>query len=275
MDACLVEEPRWAHVLEGIQTLCPNFTNPDCHRLDTGDFFMQGVSKEEWRRIHGKTQHIPEGGVITWRRPRAIDGALMPHKTIRRMEARGVPFGFCTRRHLQKLIRPIGVLHEVVCDDILAGDPNCMGLEVELENDKDIPDKLSLVMAPCYYAPETATDRGSINRGRRCTYPHVRCITWNVRGLRDPRRRGVVGRYLREWGADIRCLQEAMLANTEQHTWSDLGWGGNETHVSIKASGRLGCILLAWKTSLFDREEISKGKHVVAARLSTRWMAVT
>ena len=70
----------------------------------------------------------------------------MPHKTIRRLEARGVPFGFHTRRHLLKLIRPIGVLHEVVCDGILAGDPNCMGLEVELENDRDIPDKLSLAM---------------------------------------------------------------------------------------------------------------------------------
>ena len=98
----------------------------------------------------------------------------------------------------------------------------------------------------------------------------MRCITWNVHGLRDPRRRGVMGRYLKEWGADIICLQETMLANTEQRTWSDLGWGGNETHVSIEASGHSGGILLAWKTSLFDREEIWKGKHVVATRLIHR-----
>ena len=31
----------------------------------------------------------------------------------------------------------------------------------------------------------------------------MKCISWNVRGLRDERRRGIVGRYLREWGADI------------------------------------------------------------------------
>ena len=98
----------------------------------------------------------------------------------------------------------------------------------------------------------------------------MKCITWNVRGLRDPRRQGVVGRYLREWGADIICLQETMLTNTDQRIWSDLGWGGNETHVSIDASGRSGGILLAWKTSLFDRQDIWRGKHVVAARLIHR-----
>ena len=76
-----------------------------------------------------------------------------------------------------------------------------------------------------------------------------------------------MGWYLREWGADIICLPETMLVNTDQCTWSDLGWGGSETHVSIDASGRSGGILLAWKTLLFDREEIWRGKHVVAARL--------
>ena len=40
--------------------------------------------------------------------------------------------------------------------------------------------------------------------------------------------------------------------------------------MSIDASGRSGGILLAWKTSLFDREEIWRGKHVVAARLIHR-----
>ena len=75
-------------------------------------------------------------------------------------------------------------------------------------------------------------------------HPPMRCIIWNVHGLCDPRCRGVVGQYLREWGLDIICLQETMRINTDQRTWSDLGWGGNETHVSIDASGRSGGILL-------------------------------
>ena len=28
----------------------------------------------------------------------------------------------------------------------------------------------------------------------------MKCITWNVRGLRDDNWRGIVGQYLREWG---------------------------------------------------------------------------
>ena len=98
----------------------------------------------------------------------------------------------------------------------------------------------------------------------------MRCITWNVRGLRDPWRRGVVGRYLREWRVDIICLQETMLVNTNRRFWSDLGWGGSDTYVCIDASKRSGDILLAWKTSMFEREEIWRGRHIVAARLTHR-----
>ena len=98
----------------------------------------------------------------------------------------------------------------------------------------------------------------------------MRCITWNVWGLCDPQRRGVVGRYLRKWRADIICLQETMLANTDQRICSDLGWGGSDTYVSVDASRRSGGILLAWKTSLFDWEEMWRGRHIVAARLTHR-----
>ena len=99
LQACLVGEPReidpqWAHVLGEIQTLCPNLSSPDCHRLDSGDIFLQGLSKEDWRRIHGKTQQIPGDGTITWRRPRPTDGATPPQKTRKSLEARGIPLGF-------------------------------------------------------------------------------------------------------------------------------------------------------------------------------------
>ena len=81
--ACLVGEtretdPQWAQVLGGIQTLCPNLSIPDCHRFNSGDIFLRGLSKEDWRRIHGKTQKIPGGGTITWRRPRPTDGVTPP-----------------------------------------------------------------------------------------------------------------------------------------------------------------------------------------------------
>ena len=98
----------------------------------------------------------------------------------------------------------------------------------------------------------------------------MKCITWNVRGLCNPRRRGLVGRYLKEWGADIICLQETMLAIIDHRTWSDLGWGGEATQVCIEANGRSSSVLLAWKASNFDQKMTWRGRNIVATRLSCR-----
>ena len=98
----------------------------------------------------------------------------------------------------------------------------------------------------------------------------MKCISWNVRGLRDERRRGIVGRYLREWGAELICLQETMLAQLEQRTWTTLGWGSRAAHVAIEASGRSGGILLAWKEEIFDHLSTWRGLHVAAAHLKSR-----
>ena len=98
----------------------------------------------------------------------------------------------------------------------------------------------------------------------------MKCISWNVRGLRDERRRGIVGRYLREWGAELICLQETMLAQLEQRTWTTLGWGSGAAHVAIEASGRSGGILLAWKEEIFDHLSTWRGLHVAAAHLKSR-----
>ena len=98
----------------------------------------------------------------------------------------------------------------------------------------------------------------------------MKCISWNIRGLRDERRRGIVGRYLREWGAEIICLQETMLAQLEQRTWTTFGWGSGVTHVAIEASGRSGGILLAWKEEIFVYLSTWRGRHVAAAHLRSR-----
>ena len=79
-----------------------------------------------------------------------------------------------------------------------------------------------------------------------------------------------MGRYLREWGADVICLQETMLTHPEQQIWTSLGWGSGESQVFIAASGRSGGIILAWKEVIFDQSETWLGRHVVAARLVYR-----
>ena len=98
----------------------------------------------------------------------------------------------------------------------------------------------------------------------------MKCISWNVRGLRDDRRRGIVGRYLRQWGAEIICLEETMISQVEPRTWTSLGWGSATAYVDIPASGRSGGILLALKEDLFDQLNVWRGRHVVAAALKNR-----
>ena len=40
-------------------------------------------------------------------------------------------------------------------------------------------------------------------------------ISWNVHGLLNERRHGVVGKYLHEWGSIVVCFQETMLESCE------------------------------------------------------------
>ena len=96
----------------------------------------------------------------------------------------------------------------------------------------------------------------------------MKCITWNVRGLRDANRRGIVGRCLREWGADIICLQETMICQADHSFWSTFGWGNAGASTSIAASGRSGGVLLAWNEGQFELISVWTGRHVAAARLA-------
>ena len=97
----------------------------------------------------------------------------------------------------------------------------------------------------------------------------MKCISWNVRGLRDDRQRGIVGCYLREWGPDIICLHETMLSQAYQHFSTVLEWGTSAVATCIDASGQSGGLLLAWK-ELFEVITTWQGCHIAVARLAVR-----
>ena len=120
---------------------------------------------------------------------------------------------------------------------------------------------------PRHSVPGIDTGAVDLSSRWRCIPTPMKCVTWNVQGLRNPRCRRVVGRYLKEWGVDIISLQETMLTSSEQCIWSDLGWGGEATHVCIVANGRSGGVLLAWKAAIFTFETEWRGRHIAAARL--------
>ena len=79
-----------------------------------------------------------------------------------------------------------------------------------------------------------------------------------------------MGRYLRDWGAEVVCLQETMMENVDGRLWRALGWGEGGAHVVLEAAGRSGGIALAWKDDAYEKLEEWRGRHVVAARLSRR-----
>ena len=145
--ACLVGEcsradVAWTQISAGLQGICPELANSEYHWLATGEIFLPGLSKTSWRRLHGRSIRLSEGGIISWRRPRPTDGALAPQKEIRRIEVRGVPFGLRQWHQLQQIIRPAGVLREIVCNGLNFGDPNCLCLDVEMETVLEVPRSL-------------------------------------------------------------------------------------------------------------------------------------
>ena len=53
---------------------------------------------------------------------------------------------------------------------------------------------------------------------------NLKLLSWNVRGLNNPRKRDVVKNLLREWKCDIVCLQESKLGNTSSILVKNI-WG--------------------------------------------------
>ena len=145
--ACLVGEihdadPPWEHILESIRSTCPELTNPDCHLLESGQAFLRGISKKNWQRLHGISWQLPKGGSISWRRPHNADGALVRPRSTKTVEIRGVPFGDRKWRQLEVILQPIGDLCKIGYNGVQRGDPNCLCVDVKMEADKEVPQKL-------------------------------------------------------------------------------------------------------------------------------------
>ena len=52
----------------------------------------------------------------------------------------------------------------------------------------------------------------------------LRILTWNIRGLNNPRKRKVLKNLLHDWKVDVVCLQESKLDVVDQRLIRSL-WG--------------------------------------------------
>ena len=103
------------------------------------------------------------------------------------------------------------------------------------------------------------------------TYPPMKCISWNVRGLWDEQRRETMGHYIKEWSTAVVMLQETMLETCDAQVWNVLGCSHLEGYVALEAVGRSGGVVVAWNASLFAKVKQHVRKHIVAVQLA--WLA--
>lgn len=107
--------------------------------LDSGSFLIRGMSMAVHAAMCGWKQRLNSTGIIQWRCPRGTDGAVGARRGRVVLEARGVPFGYRTEHLMGNMIRPVGQLCEIISTGIQAGDPNLVLLEVEIAQDRRIP----------------------------------------------------------------------------------------------------------------------------------------
>ena len=65
------------------------------------------------------------------------------------------------------------------------------------------------------------------------------------RGLRDDRRRGIVERYLQEWGAMVACIHETKLECCQTQDWNMVGRGLSEAFLVVNANRRSRGVIVA------------------------------
>jgi len=91
-----------------------------------------------------------------------------------------------------------------------------------------------------------------------------RLISWNVRGLNQRSKRLKIRNLLKQWKADIICLQETKLDLISIRIVKSL-WGSQFADwCYLPSSGASGGILLMWDRRLVEKLEAHVGEYVVA-----------
>ncbi len=92
----------------------------------------------------------------------------------------------------------------------------------------------------------------------------LKLLTWNVRGLSDPKKWEVLKSWLRNWKVDVVCLQETKLDKVDwrviQSIWGNrfVGWE------VLNAVNIAGGILLLWDKRVLERTDSKVGAFFVS-----------
>ena len=87
----------------------------------------------------------------------------------------------------------------------------------------------------------------------------LKMISWNVRGLNDPKKRLVVRNLLREWKCDIVRLQETKLVGIDRQLVCSI-WGCPYADwVVLDADQTAGGVLIMWDRRVLAKLEVLVG----------------
>ena len=98
LSSCLVGvmrggcTPPLDQTILGLKNRSPNLTQANCHVLTSGDFFLRGLSREDWNALRGWKQQCIGHGAVCWRRPNLEDGSIPISMERCVLELRRIPF---------------------------------------------------------------------------------------------------------------------------------------------------------------------------------------
>jgi hypothetical protein len=94
----------------------------------------------------------------------------------------------------------------------------------------------------------------------------LKILSWNVRGLNDPKKRVVLKNWLRKWKVDVICLQETKLDKVDGRMISSI-WGNRFAGWEVlDAVNTAGGVLLLWDKRVVDRVDSKVGMFSVSCR---------
>ena len=80
----------------------------------------------------------------------------------------------------------------------------------------------------------------------------LKLLSWNVRGLNDPKIREILRNWLRNWKVDVVCLQETKLDKVDWRLIQSI-WGNRYVAWEVlNAVNTAGGVLLLWDKQVLE-----------------------
>ena len=95
----------------------------------------------------------------------------------------------------------------------------------------------------------------------------LKLLSWNVRGLNNPRKRKVCKNLLKEWRCDIICLQKTKFSSVNSAVLHSLSGSPFSDWAVLDAVQSFRGVLLLWDKQVVEKIDVSVGRFSVSVLL--------